>query len=332
MSPLASALAALLDWAYALLVFRAPSPSMQGPSARQRLTTLRRSEGVQGLVLGFFLLGLQPLFVKLADRLGFLPAESVLIRFSITLIFAVVSARLSGQALGTKKPWVWLLRGIFGGGAVVLYFTSVAMAGAGIGTLLNYTYPVWAQLFAFTIGERLRLETLGYFALALLGVYFVVNPSSAGLGAGEVAGIFSGMLAGIAVLCLKKLRETDGEQTIIVSFSAFGIVYALGLLFWQRGGAFVHTKHSAEGWLVEIVVGLLSFFGHVYFTKGYKHTTIRLGSVLSMLVPLIAAVTGAVFLGEPITGHFLLGSLLILASVALATWRERPRGLVPKSA
>lgn len=315
-------LAGLLECAYAWRVFRAPS-----------LSTLRRSEGVPGLVLGFLLLGLQPLFVKLADRLGFVPAESVLIRFGITLTFAIASARLTGQSLRTQRPWIWLLRGIFGGAAVMLFFTSVALAGAGVGTLLNYTYPVWAQLFAFTVGERLRLETFGYFALALLGVYFVVNPGSADLGPGELAGIFSGMLAGIAVLCLKKLRETDGEQTIIVSFSAFGIVYAVGWLAWQGGGGFIESKHALEGWLVELAVGLLSFFGHVYFTKGYKYTTIRLGSVLSMLVPLIAALTGALFLGEPITAHFVLGALLILASVALATWRERPRSPeVPRSA
>jgi drug/metabolite transporter (DMT)-like permease len=299
-----------------VLVFRGPSdasPARQEPS------------GTRSLLLGFLLLGLQPLFVKLADRYGFSPAESVMIRFGITLGLALASALLLGQSLRTQRPWIWLLRGVLGGGAVLLFFTSVALSGASVGTLLNYTYPVWAQLFAFTIGERVRLESLAYLALALFGVYLVVQPSSQSFGVGEVSGIFSGILAGGAVLCLKKLRETDGEQTIIVSFSLIGIVFAVGLLVWQRGSVGALREHSAQGWLVELVVGLLSFLGHVYFTRGYKYTTVRVGSVLSLLVPLIAAITGVLFLGETVSASFVLGALLILASVLIATRRDRPR-------
>jgi drug/metabolite transporter (DMT)-like permease len=285
---------------------------------------LQRSEGVPTLLMGFFLLGLQPMFVKLASRYGFSAAESVLIRFAITLGFAVGSAVWLGQSLRTRQPWIWLLRGVLGGGAVLLYFTAVELSGAGTGTLLNYTYPVWSQLFSFTIGERLRLESLAYLALALLGVYLVVSPGSASFGVGEISGIASGILAGGGVLCLKKLRQTDGEQTIIVSFSLVGIAYALLLMFLQRGPSFSAAR-PIEGWLVELAVGLLSFWGHMYFTKGYKHTTIRLGSLLSLLVPLIAAATGFVFLGERVTLNFVLGAALILGSVLLATWRERPR-------
>jgi drug/metabolite transporter (DMT)-like permease len=231
------------------------------------------------MVFGYLLLGLQPMFVKLAARHGFSPAESVLVRFSITLTLALVTARLEGQSLGTKNPRLWLLRGIFGGGAVLLYFTAVSHAGAGVGTLLNYTYPLWAQLFAFVLGEKVRLENWFFLALALAGMYLIVSPGTHELGLGEIAGMVSGLLAGASVLCVKKLRETDGEQTIIVSFSVVGLAYAIVMLLWPDssvgGSTFSGGPAPLGGWMIECMVGLLSFYGHVFFTRGYKNTSVQ---------------------------------------------------------
>jgi drug/metabolite transporter (DMT)-like permease len=293
------------------------------PNAFSRVA---RGEGMEAMLLGYSLLGMQPMFVRLASRHGFSPAESVAVRFSITLGLALGTARLLKQSLATENPKLWLLRGFFGGGAVLFYFASVSYAGAGVGTLLNYTYPLWAQLFAFVLGERLRLESLLYLALALGGVYLIVNPGVRAPGLGELSGLVSGILAGGGVLCVKKLRETDGEQTIIVSFSVVGLLYAIVMMLWP-GSPFgrlpLAGAPTLQGWLVEGVIGLLSFFGHLFFTRGYKNTSVRLASVLALLVPLIATATGAIFLGERLTSTFTVGAALILASVSVSTWRER---------
>jgi drug/metabolite transporter (DMT)-like permease len=286
-----------------------------------------RGEGTATMVLGYLLLGLQPMFVKLGARHGFSPAESVVVRFGITLTLALIVARWARQSLATRNLPVWLLRGFFGGGAVLLYFTAVSHAGAGVGTLLNYTYPLWAQLFAFTLGERVRGESWACLALGLFGTFLIVSPTTRSPGIGELSGIISGILAGGSVLCVKKLRETDGEQTIIVSFSVVGLLYAFVMLLWPGSPfgepAMTTESPSLQGWGIEIIVGLLSFYGHVFFTRGYKNTSVQVASVLALLVPLMATVTGAVFLAEELTSTFALGALAILVSVGLAAFRGR---------
>ena len=44
------------------------------------------------------------------------------------------------------RRWGWVIsRGVFGGIAVLLYFTCIEKIGVGIATLLNYTAPVWSM-------------------------------------------------------------------------------------------------------------------------------------------------------------------------------------------
>ena len=71
--------------------------------------------------------------------------------------------------------------------------------------------------------------------------------------------------------------------------------------------------------------GVFSFLGHVYFTRGYKHTTLQLGSVLALTVPLVAVVSGWWLLDESLSPLFLTGALLIAVSSAIIGWSEGRR-------
>jgi drug/metabolite transporter (DMT)-like permease len=191
---------------------------------------------------------------------------------------------------------------------------------------LNYTYPVWANLFSVALGERPKQRFWVWLGLALAGVYLVIDPTVGSIGTGELAGLTSGVFAGAAVLCIKRLRQTDGELVIVASFSIIGLLVALPLALW--------SSTSREVWIqsptiaVLLCVGVLSFLGHVYFTRGYKHTSIQLGTVLSLLVPVIAAVSGWLFLDEPLTPTFLAGGAMILVACAALGLSERatPKG------
>jgi drug/metabolite transporter (DMT)-like permease len=59
-------------------------------------------------------------------------------------------------------------------------------------------------------------------------------------------------------------------------------------------------------------MGLVAFGGQMFFTAGYKNTSIPLGALLSLTVPVLAVFNGHVLLGEPLSHRFLLGASLIL--------------------
>lgn len=281
------------------------------------------ARGIATMAAGYLLLGIQPVFLKLALERGFSTAESVALRFAISLALALPLALYTRQSLKTQQPVVWLLRGVLGGMAVLLYFESVRLAGAGMGTLLNYTYPIWANLLSFVIGERPSRMIWLALPLAIVGTVLVVAPTgSGGVGPGEWAGLTSAALAGGAIVCIKRLRRTDGELTIIGSFSLVGLLMALPALPWW-GRAPESTAADGVGWLCALLVGLLSFYGHVYFTRGYKETTIQLGTVLSLMVPALAAGVGWFVLGERLAPTALGGAALIGCGIVLIAARER---------
>lgn len=279
--------------------------------------------GVGNLLLGYGLLGLQPLAVAFLARAAVGAPEAVFARFAISAFLLTLICLVRRRGLTSAQPGVLLLRGVLGGAAVLLYFTSIQEAGAARGTLLNYTYPIWANLFGWFLGYRPPSRFWFGLALALVGVYFVIVPAGGwgggSLGRGELAGLLSGLLAGGAVLTIKKLRETDDSLSIIASFTFFGLI--ISLPFAEIG----EVQRLGEPQILPftLAVGATAFLGHVFFTRGYAGVSVPIATLLSLLVPLVAAVSGALVLGERMTGRLLGGAALILVALVLAVRRPQ---------
>ncbi len=295
----------------------------------------RLARGPLTMLVGYTLLGLVPVMVKSLKDVGWSAAHTVVARFAIACACIGVVVAIRRRWLVAHNKRLLVLRGVLGGAAVLLFFTSVQVAGAGVGTLLNYTYPIWANVLGVVFAKQRPFA--GFWALlmvALVGVFLVIDPSWSEPRLGELSGLASAFLAGAAVLCIKQLRETDDSLTIIWSFSVIGLVFALPLAVVESARAEGPLPWlSARGWLLLIATGVFSFLGHVFFTRGYKHTTLQLGSLLALTVPIIAVTTGWLVLHERLSPSFLLGASLILgASALLVFWERRAAALgVPRN-
>jgi drug/metabolite transporter (DMT)-like permease len=196
--------------------------------------------------------------------------------------------------------------------AVYLYFSSVSKVGAARATVLNYTYPFWANVLAALFGSRPPMRFWLGLCLAFLGVVVVVLPwghRSLVLEPGDVEGLASAVVAGAAVLVVKQLRKTDDAVSIVGAFTMGGLLMS----------SFSHTPSHTLGIFLDPHfawaawgVGLSSFFGHVYFTRGYRGASVPEATLLSLIVPIIASAFGIVVLGEPFQARFALGSALVL--------------------
>jgi len=286
------------------------------------------------MLVGYLFLGLVPVLVRSLRDVGWNAPHTVAARFALAVIFilGIGAARRRWLVTNNKKLLLW--RGILGGAAVLLYFTSVQLAGAGVGTLLNYTYPIWTNAFgAVFLGQRPFRGFWALLALALVGVYLVINPAwTQPPSLGELAGVVSAMLAGAAVLCIKQLRETDDSLSILWSFSVVGLLFSLPLaLFDTMRSSQPLPWRDGGGWLLLALTGLLSFLGQFYFTRGYKHTSLQLGSVLALTVPVVAVFSGWWLLGEPLSPTFVAGGLLIVGASAWIGVRDGQRSRVSPS-
>lgn len=315
------------------------------------------------MLFGYALLGLQPLPVRALGSQGWTAPWVVMARFGLGLVFVgiICLARRRGLRTGNAPLLFW--RGLFGGVAVLLYFSAVQLAGVGTATVLNYTYPLWANVLAVPIfKQRVPAAFWVLLAAALAGVWLIVDPTAA-TGApaplpetldaidsasslpgatdptalspirlGQFAGVASAVAAGAAVLCIKKLRETDESLTILTSFSLIGLLVALPFALFD-GVGFLSASPPAgtepeTAWTAGpllLAVGFLAFAGHFFFTRGYKFTSIPLGSSLSLTVPVIAAGSAAWLMGERLSVHFTAGALLVLAACGGIAWISAPK-------
>lgn len=277
------------------------------------------------MLLGYTALGVMPVVVRTATMAGWSSASVVVARFVVSCSFVLLVGLYTRHALHTHSRTALFWRGACGGLAAILYYLSLATTNAATATLLNTTHSLWANVFAWAfLRQRMRPIFWLLLIMALGGVWLVVAPSHAGFHAGELLGLLSGIFGGVAVLSIKELRKTDNALTIFASFSVFGLLGGLCLL--PQAGALPATTHVSWDWLLLLGVGLISVLGQFLFTHGYRDTSIELGTVLALLVPVVAALCGWLWLGEALTRAELVGGVLIVSACVLAGLMERRNG------
>src|SRR5881392_625424 len=84
--------------------------------------------------------------------------EVAFVRFCIGLVACAIAA--TRFRLRTNNRIGLLLRGVFGGAAVLLYFLAIEHLPVGVATLLNYTAPVFTAVYAaIFLGETVKSAT-----------------------------------------------------------------------------------------------------------------------------------------------------------------------------
>ena len=96
------------------------------------------------------------------------------------------------------------------------------LVGVGVGTLLNYTHSIWGNVLAAIIFRERPMKGFWLLLVAAgIGLYLVINPGASAEQPvelwGALSGLFSGLMGGGAILCIKRLRQTDNPLTIFFS-------------------------------------------------------------------------------------------------------------------
>lgn len=313
---------------------------MEGPAERDR----EKYSGPFIMHTGYMLLAFVPVLVRVANRAGWETGSTVFARFVIACVCIAVVALVGGQKLRSGNPRVLLLRGLFGGGAVLSYFAAVEETNASTAVLLNFTHSIWANVAGvLLLGQKPIRGFWPLLALAAVGLYLVIDPGFDGFKRGEMLGLLSGVLGGGAILCVKELRKTDNATTIQASLAVVGVVCALPFVLpaWLQsptppaeamaaamaavsdGAANPFTSPAFGAWLAVLAMGICGYAGQHFFTSGYRDTSVQLGTLLSLTTPLYATFMGRLLLGEILSFKFLLGASFILVACMMVGLRER---------
>ena len=256
--------------------------------------------------------------------------QIAMVRFATGV--AVVLFVLAGLRIELRpRRWGWLIsRGVFGGTAVLLYFTSIEKIGVGITTLLNYTSPVWSMFFAwFFLRERPRGHAFVALGMTLAGVVLLASGQAHGwrLGGWELLATLSAVLSGMAITSIRATRResadgtpSENSWTVFASFTTVGLFATLPSVL-PPFGAWVAP--SAREWGLLVLCGLLSVAAQILMTSALGRLTAVALGILQQATVVLAMAGGMVFFAEKLSLRGAAGSLLTMAGVLWSVISDR---------
>jgi drug/metabolite transporter (DMT)-like permease len=273
-------------------------------------------QGALWMISSAVLFSLMSVLVRwTAETQGVSAWKTAEFRFLISMAGVLaISAWLRDPLRFVNRPWL-VSRGLLGGAAASIFFYSITQIGIAKATIFTYTYPVWAGLLApFVLKDRIRIGVLLAVSAAFGGLYLIIVPSEglAAISWMDLLALSGGLLAGWAVLSIKKLHETDTSRAILFSQCFFGllIVEAPAL---PEGYSF-----TVIVWVTLLAIGLLATVAQLQMTYAYKLIGATEGALLSMLTPVINVLLGMILFHEPVTMRALVGCIIVLLSCAYA--------------
>ena len=229
--------------------------------------------------------------------------------------------------LRRRWPLVLLLGflGMWISGAVV--YLSLQYTTATNGALIYTTSPLWIILLDRVFSGRIiRRREIAGIAAAFIGVAVILFQGRIAtlsvdlLNIGDLGFLVAALAwAGYSIL----FKETQLNRLPIMAL--FGLVCAAGALLILPFAAFefavgerMPVTGSAWSGIAGIVIfaSLLSFSG---FQFGIRTLGSSISGIFMYLLPVYGVALAVIFLGESFQMHHLIGTLLVLGGVVLAT-------------
>jgi drug/metabolite transporter (DMT)-like permease len=245
------------------------------------------------------------------------------------LLFAWLLAR--GEPLPERRLWK---PAIFSGafcflGCHGLLAWAEKTVPSGLAALLSATLPIWMILLARAMGQgsELTVKVLSGIALGFLGVAVLV-PFRGGAGSGvpwtSLAIIVCEIFWAIGAIFSRGVKGSVPPATFagMQMLSGGVMLWAVGLALGEgaqlHAASFTMRSVLSLGYLI-VFGSLLTFTAYVWLLQVCSPALV---STHSYINPVVAIFCGWALGGEALTGRTLLGTGVVLASVALVSVRK----------
>ena len=278
------------------------------------------------MLLGAAFFATMGVCVKFASA-HFNPAELVLYRGLVGIVFLLVIARQKKVSLRTQYPGMHLWRSTIGVLSLSAWFYAIANLPLATAMTLNYMSSVWVA--AFLVGGSLihwnpqdgrSAWSQGPLALSVIagfvGVVMMLRPTveQNQIFAGLI-GLMSGFIAAFAYMQVMALGRLGEPETRTVFYFAIGTAVA-GAVGMGFAGVSQWNWHYAV-WLLP--VGVFASLGQLCMTRAYSKGATLVVANLQYSGIVFAALYSLLLFGDDIPLIGWLGMALIVASGMTAT-------------
>ncbi|WP_339372776.1 DMT family transporter [Paenibacillus elgii] len=258
------------------------------------------------------------------------PLVAATLRFALAglLLMLVVTLKSEWNMSVLKQRWKGLLfvslTGIFGYNA--LFFLGLKYTSAINGSLIIATMPVFVTVGAvFFLKEAWSGRTGLSLVLSLVGVVVVITKgsfhtfSTLSFNVGDVL-FFAALACGVMYGLLGKAVMKEVSPLLATTLMTFiGSVFLGGSSLVEGGWGKVPDL-SYQGWLEMLYMVLFgTLVGYVIFNKGVEQIGASRASIYLNLTPIVTTLFSVVLYDTMMTWQQVLGMVMVLAGVGLAT-------------
>jgi len=276
------------------------------------MTMFRRflASGFGLMISAAFLYSINDVFLKIL--ISSLPIPQIaFIRFLLggIVLWPVISAQ--GISLRGSQIGALVLRGVFGTSSLFCILKSLTLIPLSLTMVLFYTFPI------FWLGESIGKKEVALILVGLAGIYALIDPGSHAFNKGYLFGLLASCTGAMAMVMIRKARETNGAMIIYFYFCLVGGVISFPFLL--HAFKWPDLRES----ILLVATGLAMLVGQLMMNQGFKYCKAAEGSLLLMAELVFAGVAGILFFRDPVTVRFGAGALLIIGSGLGLNWMNR---------
>ncbi len=288
---------------------------------------VRSRRALAGLLLGALFIAFAPIFVRMSEA-G--PIATAFFRMALAwpllFLWAYATPKPVQAQHTSSSERLWLLiAGACFACDLSAWHWSIKLTTVANATLLANLAPVFVTLGAWLwMGERVSRAYLVGLLLALTGL-LLLSGASFSLGTsyllGDALGVLTAVFYGAYILSISRLRRRLSTARIM---SYTTLIASVILLVFTLASGEPLLGLSARAWLVLIALAWLSHAaGQGLITYALAHLPASYSALVLILQPVTAALLAWWLFAESLGGMRIVGALIVLAGIAIASRRSR---------
>jgi len=239
--------------------------------------------------------------------------QIVFVRACVGSILAYWGIRVIGVHVWGNNIKLLLFRGVAGFASLMCFFYTLIALPLAEATILFYTSPCLAAIIAtILLRERLSMTIILGLLVCVIGVIFVIQPefifNVERLDIlSVVVGLFGALMAALAFVSIRKLRQTDHTMVIIFYFSFVSIFASAPFVISS------YVLPSTIGWIILIGIGISTHIAQFFLTKSLHKVETSRAMGVSYIQVLFATIWGIFIFGDLPNFLAILGMVLVAA-------------------
>jgi len=270
------------------------------------------------------------LFIKVSLD-GLSPIQVVLVRMctGALVLFLLVAIRGADRLPRAPRIWAHIVVAALLANVVpyFLFAWGEERVDSAVAGTLNATTPLFTLALALTTRAEKMISAIRAAGLLLgfIGAVLIVSPWDASLnGSATGAGACLAAATSYGISYVYMHRYLVGRHLSPITLATAQI--SVGALILVAAAPFVarQTVHLTPSVLASILAlgGLGTGLAYVLNYRLIQDEGATAASTVTYLLPIVAVILGAIVLSEPITWNLFIGTVLVLAGIALSS---RPR-------